>query len=192
VDNVNSFENASLFRDAARGKLYQFIHDIEGTDQYVEAIRSAMNRDLTLNMILLTEKDAQKQVEKLITVERSTLKSRLRRLPEDVRELVASLIRIGISEYIITNEDRKFFAQQAGLEDELEQETDLPTPIPDDTENPDDIPEGGFTDRDYFDEDVQLNDDYQPIEPDRGDYGDVRDRPENDYDGYQRYDDDIY
>jgi hypothetical protein len=122
-------------------------------------------------MILLTKEASEKEVDILRSKERETLKARLREMDDRSREVTKMLMDIGISQYVITNEDRRQFAK------ELNMEVDMP----DDTENPDNIPEGGFTNRDYVDSDQQLNENGLPIEPDRGDYGDVRDRPFDDY-----------
>jgi hypothetical protein len=178
IESVNPFENKSLFRDAVKGRIYELVDLIKSEGKLIEAVKTAMNRDLDMNMILLTKEDSEKQVEILKAKERETLKARLRELPDDQREAMKMLLDIGISQYIITNEDRKLFAKELGLSED----------IADDVGNPDDIPEGGNTNRDYFEEDVQLNENNQPIEPDRGDYGDVRDRPADDYSRDTAYD----
>jgi len=175
IDNLNSFENKALFRDAVKGKIYELIESLK--DGMLESVRASMTRDLTMNMILLTKDASEKEVELLRSKERELLKSRLRSMDDRSREVTKMLIDIGISQYVIKNEDRRRFAKELHMEDNI-----------DDTENPDDIPEGGFTNRDYVDSDEQLNEDGQPIEPDRGDYGDVRDRPDDDYSRTYNYD----
>jgi hypothetical protein len=137
----------------------------------LEAVRASMTRDLAMNMILLTKEASEKEVDILRSKERETLKARLREMDDRSREVTKMLMDIGISQYVITNEDRRQFAKELNME----------VNMPDDTENPDNIPEGGFTNRDYVDSDQQLNEKGLPIEPDRGDYGDVRDRPFDDY-----------
>jgi hypothetical protein len=94
------------------------------------------------------------------------------------REVTKMLMDIGISQYVITNEDRRRFAKELNME----------VNMPDDTDDPNNIPEGGFTTRDYVDSDQQLNENGLAIEPDRGDYGDVRDRPFDDYSHDYNYD----
>ena len=180
LENVNSFENSSLFRDAVKGRIYELFDSIK-SDGMIEAIRTAMYRDLDMNMILLTKEESERQVELLKAKERDTFKQRMRQLTDSEREISKMLLDIGILDYIVTNEDRKLFAKAFGL----------PTEINDDDIDPDTIPEEGNTNRDYFDDDVQLNENNQPIEPDRGDYGDVRDRPADDYTVQANYDDDI-
>lgn len=169
LDNINSFENSSLFRDAVKGKVYELISSLK--DGALEAVKLAMTRDLDMNMILLTKDASEKEVEILRSKERDLLKSRLRNLDDRGREVMKSLLDIGISQYLVTNEDRRFFAKELHMEKELG----------DDEEDATNIPEGGFTNRDYVDSDQQLNEKGLPIEPDRGDYGDVRDRPDDDY-----------
>jgi hypothetical protein len=130
-----------------------------------------MTRDLTMNMILLTKESSEKEVDVLRSKERETLKARLREMDDRSREVTKMLMDIGISQYVITNEDRRRFAKELNME----------VNMPDDTDDPNNIPEGGFTNRDYVDSDQQLNENGLAIEPDRGDYGDVRDRPFDDY-----------
>jgi hypothetical protein len=180
LENVNSFENSSLFRDAVKGRIYELFDSIK-SDGMIEAIRTAMYRDLDMNMILLTKEESERQVELLKAKERDTFKQRMRQLTDSEREISKMLLDIGILDYIVTNEDRKLFAKAFGL----------PTEINDDDIDPSTVPEEGNTNRDYFDDDVQLNENNQPIEPDRGDYGDVRDRPADDYTVQANYDDDI-
>ena len=178
VENVNPFENKSLFRDAVKGRIYELVDLIKSEGNLIEAVKTAMNRDLDMNMILLTKEDSEKQVEILRARERETLKERLRQLTDTEREVTKMLLDIGIAQYIVTNEDRRLFAKELGVSET----------IGDDGVNTDDIPEGGNTNRDYFEEDVQLNENGQPIEPDRGDYGDTRDRPFDDYSRGADYD----
>jgi len=168
IDDLNSFENKPLFRDAVKGKIYEVLDSLK--DGMLEAVRLSMTRDLTMNMILLTKDGAEKEVDILRSKERETLKSRLRNMDDRSREATKMLMDIGISQYIITNEDRRQFAKELHMEDNVDY-----------TEDPNDIPEGGFTNRDYVDSDAQLNENGLAIEPDRGDYGDVRDRPFDDY-----------
>jgi hypothetical protein len=169
LDNINSFENKSLFRDAVKGRIYELLDSLK--DGMLEAVRLSMTRDLTMNMILLTKESSEKEVDILRSKERETLKARLREMDDRSREVTKMLMDIGISQYVITNEDRRRFAKELHIYDE----------IADDKEDPNNVPEGGFTNRDYVDSDEQLNENGLPIEPDRGDYGDVRDRPEDDY-----------
>jgi len=169
VDNLNSFENKSLFRDAVKGRIYELLDSLK--DGMLEAVRTSMTRDLVMNMILLTKEASEKEVNILRSKERETLKARLREMDDRSREVTKMLMDIGISQYVVKNEDRRKFAKELQLE----------VGMVDDTEDPDDVPEGGFTNRDYVDSDQQLNENGLAIEPDRGDYGDVRDRPFDDY-----------
>lgn len=178
IDNMNSAENPSLFRDAAKGLVYELLHDVQ--DGQAEAIKTAMARDLDLNMILLTKEKAEKEVDTLRSLERETFKQRMKKLSDKDRETIKLMLDIGIAEYIITNEDRRMFAKELQVKQEFEETEQL---------NPLDVPEGGFTTRDYVDGDELHNENGNPIEPDRGDYGDVRDRPADDYSRVYDYDD---
>lgn len=176
IDNINSFENKSLFRDAAKGRIYELVDSLK--DGMLEAVKTAMTKDLVMNMILLTKDASEKEVDILRSKERELLKSRLRNMDDREREAAKMLIDIGISQFIITNEDRRFFAKEFRMNDAMADTGD----------DPNDIPEGGFTRRDFVDSDEQMNENGQPIEPDRGDYGDMRDRPEDDYSRGADYD----
>jgi hypothetical protein len=169
LDNINSFENKSLFRDAVKGRIYELLDSLK--DGVLDAVRLSMTRDLTMNMILLTKEASEKEVDILRSKERETLKARLREMDDRSREVTKMLMDIGISQYVITNEDRRRFAKELNMEVNMS----------DDTDDPNNTPEGGFTNRDYVDSDEQLNENGLAIEPDRGDYGDVRDRPFDDY-----------
>lgn len=178
IDNMNSFENPALFRDAAKGLVYELLHEIESGQ--IEALKTAMARDLDLNMILLTKEKAEKEVETLRSLERETFKQRMKKLSDKDRETIKLMLDIGIAEYIITNEDRRMFAKELQVKQEFDETEQL---------DPLEVPEGGFTSRDYVDGDELKNENGNPIEPDRGDYGDVRDRPMDDYSRMYDYDD---
>jgi hypothetical protein len=86
------------------------------------------------------------------------------------RELVKMLVDIGISEFIVTNEDRRRFAQDFNQKMEQEYEESLL-----------DKPEGNFI-RDYVENGDQPVDVLGNIqEVDFGDYGDREVRDYNDY-----------
>jgi hypothetical protein len=171
IGEFNSFENPSLFRDAVKGLIYNLFHDINDDDGMIEIVKTAMTRDLTMNMILLTKEKAEKEVETLRAIERETLKRKLKGLTDNARETIKLMLDIGIAEYLITNEDRRMFAKELQMKEKINDEDIVET----------DVPEEGFTDRDYVDGEPQMNENNQPMEPDRGDYGDVRNRPEDDY-----------
>jgi len=183
VDSVDSFKNKSLFRDAVKGTIYVFFHDIEGNDKIVDVIKTAMKRDLTMNMILLTKKDSERVVELLTARERETVKQRLQQLSDREREVTKMLLDIGIAQYIFTKEDRRLIAKDFPVFTEIE----------DDDVNPIDVPEGGFTNRGLVDDgDEQMNEKGDLIDPDRGDYGDLADRPFDDYAPEYDFDEEEY
>ena len=171
--SLNTHESPSLVRDAARGILYDLFDSIKSDDKIVEGIRRAMNRDLSMRMILIKKDDAEKEVNVTRTKERETFKMRMREMNDEQREITKRLLDIGIAPFIITNEDREIFAREYNYEE--------PAIEKGNTEDFDEeVPEGGFTRRDGQDDDG-LGDNGLPTETDYGDYGDKADRPLDDY-----------
>jgi len=179
IQNMNTFENKSLVRDAVKGMIYLLFQDIKSEDGLIEAIKTAMYKDLTMNMILLTKEQSEKTVDALRARERETLKQRLQELSDREREITKQLLDIGIAQYIFNVEDRRLLAK----------EFDVVEDINDNLMNHDDVPEGGFTTRDYIDGDEELNQKGLPIEVDRGEYGDMAYRPYDDYSKGTDFDD---
>ena len=134
----------------------------------------AMNRDLSMRMILIKKEDAEKEVNITRTKERETFKMRMRSMTDDQREITKQLLDIGIAPFIITNEDREIFAREYNYEEAAIQKGNT------DPEFDEEVPEGGFTRRDGQDQDG-LGDNGLPVETDYGDYGDKADRPLDDY-----------
>jgi hypothetical protein len=94
------------------------------------------------------------------------------------RELVKMLVDVGISEFIVTNEDRKLFAKQ--YEQKIEEEFLESL----------DIPEGDFL-RDYVENGDQPIDNMgNTLDVDFGDYGDRAVLDYNDYTSIPAFDDD--
>ena len=172
--SVNTRESASLVRDAVRGILYDLFDSIKSDDKLVEGLRMAMNRDLSMRMILIKKEDAEKEVNITRTKERETFKMRMRSMTDDQREITKQLLDIGIAPFIITNEDREIFAREYNYEEAAIQKGNT------DPEFDEEVPEGGFTRRDGQDQDG-LGDNGLPVETDYGDYGDKADRPLDDY-----------
>jgi hypothetical protein len=115
--SVNTRESASLVRDAVRGMLYDLFDSIKSDDKLVEGLRTALNRDLALRMILIKKDDAEKEVNITRTKERETFKMRMRSMTDDQREITKQLLDIGIAPFIITNEDREMFAREYNYPD---------------------------------------------------------------------------
>lgn len=104
--------NNSLFRDSVKGLVYQLFHDIESIPGILNVLQQYVQRDLTLNMILVTKQEAIKQDIELRAKERETFKQRMRQMDDEQRKATKMLLDIGIASYIITNEDREFFAKE--------------------------------------------------------------------------------
>jgi len=171
--SLNTHENPSLVRDAVRGMLYELFNTIKGDDKLIEGLRTAMNRDLNMRMILIKKEDAENEVNITRTKERETFKMRMRGMTDEQREITKRLLDIGIAPFVITNEDREMFAKEYNYEEVAIE--------PGNTEEFDEeAPEGGFTRRDGED-DNGLGDKGLPLETDYGDYGDKADRPLDDY-----------
>ena len=171
--SLNTRESASLVRDAVRGILYDLFDSIKSDDKIVEGIRTAMNRDLALRMILIKKDDAEKEVNITRTKERETFKMRMRSMNDEQREITKTLLDIGIAPFIITNEDREIFAREYNYEEAAIQKGNT-------EEFDEEAPEGGFSRRDGNDDDA-VGDNGLPVEVDHGDYGDRADRPHDDY-----------
>lgn len=107
----------SILRDEVRGYIYQLFRDIGKNKGYVDAINQAIQRDLTLNMILTTKDEATKQDSELRTREREVFKKRMRQMDDSQREVTKMMLDIGIAPYIITNEDRELFKREYDISD---------------------------------------------------------------------------
>ena len=166
---------ASLMRDAARGFLYELLHEVAGARNsaaLVQVLNAATQRDLVMNMILITQEDAQRQDSELRAREREVFKQRMRQMNDTEREVTKMLLDIGIAPYIIRNEDREMFAHEYGIQDmdgEFVAEGDQPE-------------EGFGTPFDMVDNgDDPLTDDGRAIPVDRGDYGERMERKHDEY-----------
>lgn len=111
----------SVLRDQVRGYMYQLFGDIGKDKGYTDAINKAIQRDLTLNMLLITKEEATAQDSELRTRERELFKQRMRQMDDSQREVTKMMLDIGIAPYIITNEDREIFKQEYGYTDPEEE-----------------------------------------------------------------------
>lgn len=171
---INTQISPSLLRDAAKGLLFETLHAIKAQKNYngiVRTLLEATKRDLVFRMMFLSKEAAEKEDTELIARERLTLKQRYREMNDTQREATNMLIDIGVSEYIITNEDRERFAQ------EFRRVVDADEVVED---------EEGYTNtRDYVENgDQPLAADGTPLEVDYGDYGDRAVREYADYGDY--------
>ena len=101
----------SMLRDSARGLLFVFLNDMNEDNQRV--LLDSLKSDLVLRMLLMKPEDAEKEDMGLRARERDLLKSRLRQKSDAEREVLKMLLDIGISSYIITNEDRQMMAKES-------------------------------------------------------------------------------
>jgi hypothetical protein len=173
--NINVFlqttTDKSLVRDAARGIVYELMHEIikdKNKSGFLNALSAAIQRDLVFSMILITKEQATKQESDLRTREREVFKQRMRNMNDTEREATKMLLDIGIAPYIITNEDREIFAREYNLPDpESEYERAL-------QEQDSDRPEEGYNaSRDLEDDQAAIVDGNEQ-QVDYGDYGDRR------------------
>ena len=164
----------SLLRDAARGVLYELLHEVVAARNkagFVNALSEASQRDIVFNMILITKEQASRQESDLRTREREVFKMRMRTMNDTEREVTKMLLDIGIAPYIITNEDRELFAKEYRLPD--------PEVVHSEAVAEDDIdrPEDGYNTARDVDEDGAAFDAAtgRDREVDYGQYGDRRD-----------------
>lgn len=179
------YSSPSLYRDLAKGVLFKLLHDIRKEPQYVRLINDSINTDLTMRMLFTTRNAAEEEERKLRDKEKDTLKARLREMTDAKREIIKQLLDLGIADFIITNEDRRDFANQfeqpvidleddyAKLFDSLDQSR----------------PEEGNAVRYYEDDEQPIANDGTMMEVDQGGYGDIMTRDYSDYTTTQRFSD---
>jgi len=154
--------NPSLLRDTARGLAYEIFNSIKNEKLIIDKIKEALQRDLVMNMILITKEEATAQDSGLRTKEREIFKQRMRQMDDSQREVTKMMLDIGIAPYIITNEDRELFAREYKYTDpeaeydRMMADADL------------DRPEEGFYNVDNTEDGLPM-DDNVPV--DNGDYG---------------------
>jgi hypothetical protein len=183
IQRVAEYRTAAVYlrtnivRDTARGLLYEVFQEVASNKNktgLVAALSTAVQRDLAMNMILLTKEQASRQDSALRTRERETFKMRMRTMNDTEREVTKMLLDIGIAPYIITNEDRELFATEYKIPDpeaeynEAAAEQDI------------DRPEEGYNaDRDVDEDGAAPVVNGIEQEVDHGDYGDRRNEPED-------------
>jgi hypothetical protein len=98
-------------RDTVKGVVYDFLRDLKEQDQKI--LVKALKEDTGLRMLMMNPKDAEKEDMGLRARERDTLKKRLREKSDAERDLLKTLLDIGIAPYIITNDDRRMMAKES-------------------------------------------------------------------------------
>jgi hypothetical protein len=168
---LHTTADKSLVRDAARGIVYELMHEIvkdKNKSGFLNALSTAIQRDLVFSMILITKEQATKQESDLRTREREVFKQRMRSMNDTEREATKMLLDIGIAPYIITNEDREIFAREYRLPDP---ETDYERVMQEQDIN---RPEEGYNaSRDVEDDQAAIVNGHEQ-QVDYGDYGDKR------------------
>lgn len=175
----------ALLRDSAKGLAYKLFQEISknANSRGLETLlQNTVKRDVVMRMILLKKLDAEKEVNTLKSRERETMKSRLREMNDNEREITKKMLDIGIAEFIITNRDREIFVKEYGVKESTDV---LAEGIVDGNK-----PEEGYNDtRDYENDNEPVAENGQPMNVDNGDYGDAAQRDYNDYAGAPQYDD---
>ena len=181
IDKSEKYRSASVYlktnlvRDASRGLLYELFHDISNERNksgIINALSTAIQRDLAFNMLLITKEQANRQDSDLRTREREVFKLRMRNMNDTEREVTKMLLDIGIAPYVITNEDRELFAAEYKLPDPETEHSQIVA------EQDIDRPEEGYNAQRDVDEDgVAPNVNGHELEVDYGDYGDRRNEP---------------
>ena len=175
----------ALLRDSAKGLAYKLFQEISknANSRGLETLlQNTVKRDVVMRMILLKKLDAEKEVNTLKSRERETMKSRLREMNDNEREITKKMLDIGIAEFIITNRDREIFVKEYGVKESTDV---LAEGIVDANR-----PEEGYNDtRDYENDNEPVAENGQPMNVDNGDYGDAAQRDYNDYAGAPQYDD---
>jgi len=172
--------NPSLLRDAAKGILYELLQTVskdKNKAAFGKVLDEAIQKDLVMNMLLLTKEEAEKITTAVQTKERETLKQYMRELSDRERELYKQLIDIGLAPTIITTRDREIFASAYNYPDPEEEYKRMVAEV---YEN---RPEEGYNyTRDYREDGMRpLDENGNELEVDRGDYGD---RAVDDYNDY--------
>jgi hypothetical protein len=172
--------NPSLIRDTAKGILYEILQAVTKNDNkasLAKALDEASQKDIVMNMLLLTKEEAEKITTSVQTKERETLKQRMRELSDRERELYKQLIDIGLAPTIITSRDREIFASAYNYPDPEEEYSRLMAQVDENR------PEEGYGDtRDYREDGMRpLDENGNELEVDYGDYGD---RAVDDYNDY--------
>jgi len=111
-------------RDSVKGVVYDFLRELNDQDE--KLLVKSLKNDIGLRILMMNFKDAEKEDMGLRARERDTLKKRLREKSDAERDLLKTLLDIGIAPYIITNDDRRMMAKESEdtfiIEEEYEHE----------------------------------------------------------------------
>jgi hypothetical protein len=112
----NSIGDASLLRDFYKGVLLEFGTMVHGVPPLAIAFERAYATDATVKSLLSNASETRKTIDALSTKERTEFRSRLRRMPDALREETMTLVNLGLAPYLISKSDREGFLKQ--LQDE--------------------------------------------------------------------------
>jgi hypothetical protein len=110
VRNINPTQKSDVLRDVAQGL---FLDAVQLDSVNSNKLKQYMNTDVTLYTLTSNYKEQKREVNKLRAKERLTLVQRLSLKNDQEREDLGELLKIGLAPYIITNQDRIFFAEEA-------------------------------------------------------------------------------
>jgi hypothetical protein len=112
----NAIGDASLLRDFYKGILVEFGTMVHGVPPLAIAFERAYATDATVKSLLSNAAETRKTIDALSTKERTEFRSRLRRMPDALREETMTLVNLGLAPYLISKSDREGFLKQ--LQDE--------------------------------------------------------------------------
>jgi len=156
-------ESLSLQRDILKGLLLELLSLIKKNAPLTRTLLNSLKSDLTLKIMLTDKEDAETQDFILRAKERNDIKSALRHMNDDEREISQKLLSLGLSEFIITNKMREYYFKEYENTNEIAEEEE-------------------YTERDYVENgNLPIAQDGSEMLVDYGDYGD---RAVRDYDDY--------
>lgn len=170
----NAMGNASLLRDFFKGILLEFGTMVQAAPTVAVALERAYVNDTIVKSLLSTAAESRKTIDMLSTKERTEFRSRLRRMPDALREETMTLVNLGLAPYLISKSDREGFLQQLQDENLVVAEEMPPLETADVPADRDVGPQG----------EVPMSGDVE-LEYDEGGYGDRRARVA---DGEEAYD----
>ena len=170
----NAMGNASLLRDFFKGILLEFGTMVHAAPTVAVALERAYVNDTFVKSLLSTAAESRKTIDMLSTKERTEFRSRLRRMPDALREETMTLVNLGLAPYLISKSDREGFLQQLQDENLVVAEEMPPLETADVPADRDVGPQG----------EVPMSGDVE-LEYDEGGYGDRRARVA---DGEEAYD----
>ena len=168
-------DDASLLRDFYKGILLEFGTMVHRVPPLAVAIERAYAADETVKSLLSNAADTRKTIDALSTKERTEFRSRLRRMPDALREETMTLVNLGLAPYLISKSDREGFLQQLQQENLVAPE-EMPPVL-----ETDEIP----ADRDVGPQGEPPTEGEVELQYDEGSYGDRRARVA---DGEEAYD----